>query len=426
MKLSSAVAPTSLVELDLRRWIRPGDFLVWGQGSAEPFGLTALLRDQSQGLGPITAFVGMGFAPTFEKGVPPNLKLQSYCATAVNRALVESGRIAIWPGPYADLPRYLASRTDVLLLSVSPPDATGAMSLGLAHEYLVPLIDRARVVIGEINAAVPFAFGARTLRPEECDALVIGEGRLPALVGKPPSEVERRIAAHVGALVEDGSVLQIGIGSLPDAILAALKDRRDLGLHSGLASEGCMALTEAGALTNARKRADVGVSIAGMAAGSPRFYRFLHRNSSFSFRSTEETHDVARLAAHDRFVAINSALEVDLTGQINSESIAGRYLGAVGGGGDFLRGAARSRGGLPIVVMPSTSRQGDRTKSRIVARLDGPVSTARADAGLIVTEHGVADLRGLTLPERRDRMLSIAAPEFQRALEAYARVLPLT
>ena len=426
MKRSSDAAPTSLVELDLGRWIRPGDFLVWGQGPAEPVGLTALLRDQSEDLGAIAAFVGMGFAPTFEKGAPPNLKLQSYCATGANQALVESGGIAIWPGPYADLPRYLASRIDALLLSVSPPDANGELSLGLAHEYLVSLIDRARVVIAEINASVPFVFGVRTLRPEECDALVIGEGHPPTLVGKPPSETERRIAAHVGGLVEDGSVLQTGIGSLPDAILATLKDRRDLGLHSGLASEGCMALTEAGALTNARKRRDVGVSIVGMAAGSSRFYSFLHRNSSFSFCPTEETHDLARLAAHDRFVAINGALEVDLTGQINAESIAGRYLGAVGGAGDFLRGAARSKGGLPIVALPSTSRQGDRTTTRIVARLDGPVSTARADAGLIVTEHGVADLRGLTLPERRDRMLSIAAPEFQRALEADARALPLT
>lgn len=418
MRRSVGAEPLGLGELDLSRWIRPGDFLVWGQGPAEPCGLTRALRDQCGSLAPLTAFVGMGFEPTFDKGTPPGLTLQSYCATGANRKLVESGAIAIWPGPYADLPRHLASRIDVLLLSVSPPDDAGSMSLGLAHEYLVPLIDRARVVIAEINEAVPYTMGTRTLRPDECSALVVGEARLPEHAGKPPTDAERRIAAHVCNLVEDGSVLQTGVGNLPNAILAALKDRRDLGLHSGLASEGCLTLTEAGALTNARKRRDKGVSVAGMALGSARFYRFLHQNRGFSFRSTDETHDVARLAAHDRFVAINGALEVDLTGQINAEAIAGRYLGAVGGAGDFLRAAARSKGGLPIVALPSTGRMGDKATTRIVARLNGPVSTARADASLIVTEYGVADLRGLTLPERCERMLSIVAPEFQHAVEA--------
>ncbi|MGH9641594.1 MAG: acetyl-CoA hydrolase/transferase C-terminal domain-containing protein [Terriglobales bacterium] len=149
------------------------------------------------------------------------------------------------------------------------------------------------------------------------------------------------------------------------------------------------------------------------------FVELLHANRKFSFRSTSETHDLARIAAHDRFLAVNAALEVDLTGQINAEAVGGRYVGAVGGAGDFLRGAARSKGGWPIVVLPSTAgHDDDKIVTRIVNRLNGPVSTARCDAGIIITEHGIADLRGLTLSARRDRMLAIAAPQFRQALDS--------
>ena len=155
-----------------------------------------------------------------------------------------------------------------------------------------------------------------------------------------------------------------------------------------------------------------------MALGSQRFCRFLHKNPQFSFRATSETHDAARITAHDCFVGINAAFEVDLTGQINAEAVGGRYVGAVGGAGDFLRGAARSKGGLPMIVPPSTIGEDETAASRIVARLHRPVSTARSDAGIIVTEHGIADLRGQTLRARRQRMLAIAAPQFRMALDA--------
>jgi acetyl-CoA hydrolase len=412
----SGLAAVGAEAVDLARWVRPGDFLVWGQGSAEPCTLTGLLKQQCSRLVPLTAFVGMSFADTFAKGVPSGLSLQSYCATGSNRKLVEAGELDIWPGPYSELPRYLEGRVDVLLLAVSPPDDAGRMSLGLAHEYLIPLLDRARVVIAEINGAVPFTFGTRPLHPEECSAIVTGTGEIPRPVSRIPTPAEVKISEHVASLVEDGATLQTGIGSLPDAILSALCDRRDLGLHSGMVSDGCMALVESGALTNARKAFDRGVSVAGMAIGSQRFCSFLHRNPNFSFRATSETHNAASLAAHNRFVAINAALEVDLTGQINAEAIGGRYIGAVGGAGDFLRGAARSKGGLPIIVLPSTTGDGATQATRIVARLKGPVSTTRSDAGIVVTENGIADLRDLTLRARRERMLAIAAPQFRGSL----------
>src|SRR5690606_34878605 len=190
-------------------------------------------------------------------------------------------------------------------------------------------------------------------------------------------------------------------------------DRRDLGGHSGLIRDAVADLMEAGVITNARKSLDRGRSVGGMLMGTRRLFSFAHRNPAVQLRETGYTHDLSVLAAQDRLVAINSAVEVDLSGQISAELVAGDYVGAVGGAVDFLRGAARSKGGLPIVALPSTAG----STSRIVPALSGPVSTARADAGLVVTEYGVADLRGQPLRSRYERMLAIAHPDHRRALE---------
>jgi len=228
--------------------------------------------------------------------------------------------------------------------------------------------------------------------------------------------VEQAIARHVAGLVEDGATLQLGIGNVPEAVLAALHGHRDLGLHSGAVGDGIATLAEAGVLTHARKSRDRGVGIGGILMGGAALRRWAHRNPQLQLRGTEYTHDPEVLAASHQLTAINAAIEVDLTGQVNAEVAAGGYVGAVGGAVDFLRGAARSRGGLPIVALPATARGA----TRIVAQLSGPVSTPRSDAGLVVTEHGVADLRGQPLSRRVRRLLDIAAPEHRAALERQA------
>jgi acyl-CoA hydrolase len=220
----------------------------------------------------------------------------------------------------------------------------------------------------------------------------------------------------VAGLIEDGATLQFGIGALPESVLGQLAGRRDLGVHSGLLPDGLVDLMEQGVVTGARKSLDRGLAVGGMLLGTRRLLDYAHRNERIALRETEYTHDAGILAATDRLAALNAAVEVDLSGQVNAEVARGRYIGAVGGAGDFLRGAARSRGGLPIVMLPA--RAG--TASRIVAELSGPVSTSRSDAGLVVTEHGVADLRGLTLRQRAERMIAIAAPEDRPALDQAA------
>jgi acyl-CoA hydrolase len=415
---SSASSSTSF-EPD--RWVREGDTVAWGQAAAEPRGLTAPLLAARHTIGPFRCFFAMNLGDTVRPEHADVVTFLSYTAAGSNRRLSDAGALEILPIHYSDYPRFMANGrlpVDVVLLQVPPPDAEGRYSLGFADEYLSAAIENARVVIGEVNEHAPRT-NSRMLTADDFDLLVPGDAPPPTVEPREPSAVEREIGRRIAELVEDGSTLQTGIGSLPDAILAALGDRRDLGLHSGSIGDRALDLIEAGAITNARKSVDPGVSVAAVLIGSERLYRFADDNPELALRDTRYTHDAERLAAQRRLVAINTAFEVDLTGQINAEVAGGRYLGAVGGSMDFLRGAARSDGGLPIIALPSTARD----SSRIVAKLSGPVSTPRADAGLIVTEHGVADLRGLTIRERPARMLDLVAPEHREALEAAAQDL---
>jgi acetyl-CoA hydrolase len=345
----------------------------------------------------------------------------SYCGAGANRALAKAGKLDILPCHYSQFPRLIANRAlqiDVLMLQVSPADEQGRYSLGIAHEYLIPAIDAARVVIAEVNALTPWTYGERSVTGADLD-FIIHTARPPAeLPAATPGAVERAIAAQAAALIEDGATLQFGLGGIPEAILAALDGHRDLGVHSGTIGDGAARLMQAGVITNARKSIDPGITVTGVMMGTRAIYDCAHRNPAIQFRSTRYTHDPDVLAGIDRFVALNSAIEVDLTGQINAEIAGGVYVGAVGGALDFLRGAARSKGGLPIVALPSTAGA-DKT-SRIVATLNGPVSTPRSDAGIIITEYGVADLRGLTLAERTRRMIAIAHPDVRETLERAA------
>lgn len=404
-------APTVVepADLDLARYVRAGDLVTWGQACAEPVELTTRLLEQRSSIGGFRCFVGIGLAETLRPEHADLVTGVTYCGTGRNRTLLEAGLLDVVPCHFSQLPELLTRgplAVDVLLLLVSPPDRRGRYGLGLADEYLSALVDRARVVIAEVDDQVPRTAGGRTLTDRDLDVLV-PTSRPPTEFTVPaPSTVDRRVARRVAGLIEDGSTLQLGVGRLPRAILAELGGHRDLGIHSGLIDDGVAELVEAGVVTGANKTLDRGRVVTGMVMGTRRLFDFVDANPRVAVRETGHTHDPAVLAGQDRFVAINSALEVDLAGQINAEAVDGTYLGAVGGAVDFLRGARASRGGLPIVALPSTAGGG----SRIVSRLRGPVSTARSDVGLVVTEHGVADLRGQPLSRRRELLLSIADP----------------
>ncbi|MFJ4192537.1 acetyl-CoA hydrolase/transferase family protein [Pseudomonas sp. NPDC089534] len=413
---------TQTLAARLRSLIRPGDTLWWGQAMAEPLTLTrALVKDRHAlaGTDRLTIFASYGSSDTLRPEHADVFDFGGCIAGGTHRRLAAAGVFDVYPGHYSQVPDLIRSGTlavDVVLVQVSAPDARGRHSLGLIQEYLPAALARARVVIGEVNPDIPWTCGGINLLAEEFDLLIEAEHPPLEPERSEPSPVELAIARHVAARIEDGATLQIGIGKLPEAVLALLHDRRDLGLHSGAAGDGIVALAESGALTNARKGRDLSVSVAGILMGGERLRRWAHCNPALALRGTEYTHDPAVLASLNRLVAINGAIEVDLTGQVNAEVAGGIYVGGVGGSVDFLRGAARSKGGLPIVALPSTVKGG----TRIVAQLSGPVSTPRCDAGLIVTEHGIADLRGQPLSRRVQRMIDIAAPEHRGELERQA------
>lgn len=409
----------------LQGLLRAGDALWWGQATAEPLTLTRAVVAHRHALaqgGRLRVFVGIGGSDTLQPEHADAIDFFGYAASGPHKALAQAGVLDIVPSHYSHLPALIREGVlpaNVVLLQVSQPDAQGRYSLGLVHEYLTAVLEKARVVIGEVNPAIPWTHGSVHLKAGDF-ALLVDAEHAPLEIGHAaPGAVEQAIARHIADHVQDGATLQVGIGKIPEAVLSALHDRRDLGLHSGAIGDGIAQLAEAGVLTNARKRIDTGVGIAGILMGGERLRRWAHRNPQLALRGTDYTHDPEVLASLNQLVAINSAVEVDLTGQVNAEVAGGVYVGAVGGAVDFLRGAARSRGGLPVVALPATARGA----TRIVAQLSGPVSTPRCDAGLIVTEYGVADLRGQPLSRRVQRMLDIAAPEHRADLERQAHAL---
>jgi acyl-CoA hydrolase len=402
--------------VDLDRYIRPGDLVVWGQGCAEPLSLADALADQRERLGGVRCFTGISRSAAVRVESCDYLSFVSYSAAGANRALADAGVLDVLPVHYSELPRILGSgplKADVLFLSLPPAGSDGTFGLGLGADYPATLIGRARTVIAEINDQVPDVRADRRVHRDEIDMLVH--------VSRPPPEhpmaaargSEDAIAGHVARLIPDGATIQLGVGSIPSAVASRLRSHRDLGIHSGVITDAVADLIEAGVVTGARKSVDPGTVITGFLMGSRALVELAARDRSIQLRDTRYTHDPAVLAAQRQLVAINSATEVDLTGQVNSETAASRYVGAVGGATDFLRGAARSEGGVPVIALPSTAG----SASRIVARLSGPASQSRADAGVIVTEYGIADLRGLTLSQRQERMLAIAHPEHRAALE---------
>lgn len=410
--------------LDLKRVIRPGDRIVWGQGTGEPLSLTEALVQQRAALGGVGVFIGATFSQTLQPAHADHLRISGFGAIGTSSALTRAGVLEIVPCHVGQIAGYIAQGIigcDVAFVQVSPPGPDGRFSFGVIHDYTPAAVSKARVVVAEVNDQVPWTHGASSLGAEDIDVLVATSRPLlevaPARIGS----IEDAIARHAGAFIGDGAVLQIGIGAIPDAILQSITDRRDLGLHSGMVGDAVVDLVESGALTNARKRVDRGVSVAGALIGSRRLYDFAHHNPGIGMRDSACTHGESVLAGIDGLVSINSAVEVDLTGQVNAEVAAGSYLGGTGGQVDYVRAGHRSSGGRSLIAFASTARGG--TVSRITARLAGPVTTARSDVDVVVTEHGAADLRGQPLRERARRLIPIAAPAFRETLEREAHEL---
>jgi len=345
------------------------------------------------------------------------------------RAAVNEGRADYVPVFLSDVPRLFRSGRlplDYAFINVTPPDAHGFCSLGTSVEAMHAAIDRARVVIAQLNPSMPRTLGESFVHVDdidfgvECDVppYAVGLGQV--------GEVERRIGDFVADLVPDGATLQLGIGAIPAAVAAALHDKRDLGVHTEMFTDTVVDLVESGVINGSRKERNRGKIVAAFVMGTPRLYDFIRDNPMVEMRPVDFTNDTHVIRSFSRMTAINSAIEIDLTGQIVADSIGHRMFSGVGGQMDFFRGASLAEDGRAIVALPATAMGGQR--SRIVASLQegAGVVTTRAHAHTVVTEFGVAELWGRSLRERAAALIAIADPAFRAELQAEARHLHLT
>lgn len=412
-----------LQELDLTRLLHPGDRIVFGQACGEPTTLVEALIEQGASIGGLSAFIATSFSGLFTPASAAAFRLSSMGAIGALRSMAKAHALDVIPVHVSQVGPLISAGVigcDVAMIQVSPADASGNHSCGLISDHVRAMVDKARLVIAEVNEAVPFTYG-ETIPATAIDVAV--------MVARPPVDVQpatvsatdEAIARHCASYIGDGSVIQTGVGAVPDAILRQLGDRKDLGVHSGMLGDGLVDLIAAGVVTNARKEIDRGVTINGALIGTRRLYDFAHQNTAIRMTPTSYTHDAGVLSQLSRLVSINSALEVDLTGQVNAEGTATSYMGGTGGQVDFVRAGARSPGGHSLMVLAATARGG--SISKIVPALSGPVTTARSEVDVVVTEYGAAELKGQSLAERARRLTQIAHPDFREELDRAAHTI---
>jgi len=344
------------------------------------------------------------------------------------RAAVNDGRADFTPCFLSEIPGLFKNGLlplDVALVHVSPPDEHGYCSYGVEVGVTKTAAQSARIVIAEVNPNMPRTLGDAFIHVSKIDYIVPVDYELPETPMGDPSELASRIAKHIATLIPDGATLQMGIGGIPDAVLGELTSHKHLGVHSELFSDGVVDLVERGVIDGERKTLHPGKITAGFMLGTKRLYNFVHDNPIVELHPTDYINDPFVIAQNDRMVAINSAIEIDLTGQVCSDSIGPRLYSGVGGQLDFIYGASRSKGGVPVIALPATATIKGGVVSRIVPmiRAGGGVVTTRNHVRYIVTEFGVADLYAKTIRQRAHALISVAAPQFREELERQATTL---
>jgi acyl-CoA hydrolase len=404
--------------LNISEFVRAGDLVVVPQGAGEPLTLTEDLVASRHAIGAFRILLGAVRSETFRLEHADIIEFLALGGGGGATRLITHGKCGVLPVHMSDVPALFDTdvlRPDVVVLQLSAKSVDGRHSLGVAGDYIWAAIRRARTVVAEVNSEMPFVFGLDGVELSDLDGYIETSRPLVELLPTELTQTADRIGSQVAGLVPDGACLQIGIGSVPNAVLANLSTHEDLGIHSGVVSDSLVSLMEGGTVNNRLKSIDKGVTVAGALLGTRRLYRFADLNESIQVREVEYTHDVLSFKNLSDFVSINSALEVDLTGQVNAEVLDGRYVGAVGGQVDFVRGARHSAGGRSIIALPASSSGA----SRIVSRLSsGSITTARSDVDTVVTEHGIAELRSLSVPDRVKAMLAVADPEVRDTLRA--------
>lgn len=363
-----------------------------------------------------------GDAPYLAPELADSFTVNTFFVGANNRQAVADGLANYVPVFLSEIPGLFRSGImplDVALVQVSPPDKHGFCSLGVSVDITNAAIETARHVIAQVNGNMPRVHGNGIIHVNAIDALVKCDDPIIERIPQPPTAIENTIGQFIAELVEDGATLQTGIGGIPDAALRALRHHRDLGMHTEMFSDGIIDLVQCGALTGRKKKTQWGKIVGGFCMGSRALYDFIDDNPMIEMRDISYVNDTSVIRTNPRVTAINSALEVDLSGQVCADSLGSRQYSGVGGQVDFIRGAALSAGGKPIIALPSLTRRGD---SKIVPRLrhGASVTTSRAHVHYVVTEYGVAYLYGKNLRERASALIEIAHPDHREQLEREA------
>ena len=411
----------------LAEHLRHGDHVVVGQATAEPVGLVDELFALAAGLGHVNVFCGFSLNPAWGAPIDAALRVTTYCGLGSIRHVVGSGigqgTARVIPAQLSQLESYFESgmlKADVVLLQVSPADTKGYHSLGCTVDYVWNAAQAARVVLVEINPNVPRTRSAFRLHGSRVVVARESNLPLPEIPNEAPDARQLTIGRNVARLVPDGAIIQLGIGSMAAAVARALSQHRGLRVRSGMVGDWLPELLASGAIDTTEGEA----CMASLAVGTRSLYDCAGPDGVLGFATPAQLVATGGRAAGAPFMAINSALEVDLFGQANAELVGTRYVGAIGGQADYFRAARRSRGGLAIVALPATV--GATSKSRVVARIAGGyVTSAQSDVDAVVTEYGVADIRATTLAERRRLITALAEPRFRAALNEGAEIEPI-
>ncbi len=401
--------------------INPGQRVFIGTGCATPAKLVSALVARASDLTDteIVHLLTLGEAPYADRRLAEHFHVNSFFIYENVREVIQEGLGDYTPIFLSDIPRLLSSGRlplDAALIQVSPPDERGMCSFGVSVDIVKTAAENASMVIAEVNPNMPRTLGDSFINALDIDALVPVDYPLVEYRQPKPTEATRQIAEYVSALVDDGSTIELGIGRIPHAVIEFLKDKKNLGMHTEMFTDAIIDLVESGTINGSMKSVDRGKIVASFCLGSRRLYDFIDGNPAFSFHPTEYVNDPALISRQHKMVAINVALEVDLTGQVCADSIGSKFFSGIGGQVDFNRGAARSPGGKAIIAMPSTAKGGK--VSRIVAMLSpgAGVVTTRGDVHYVVTEYGVAYLHGKSVQQRALALISISHPDFRADL----------
>ena len=400
--------------------VKSGDHIVITHACGEAQCLTAELVNQADRLENVTIMhmVAMGTAPYCQPGMEKHFRHNALFVGGSTRKAVEEGRADYTPCFFHEAPKFFREGllpVDVVFLQLSEPDEAGNCSFGISVDYTQPAAAAAKLIIAQINKNMPYTYG-NGINLSDIDYIV--EKDEPLIELQPPTigDMEKKIGGYVASLIHDGDTLQLGIGAIPDAVLSFLGDKKDLGIHSEMFSDGVVDLAEKGVVTNKKKTIDNGKFISCFLMGTKKLYDFVDHNPDVEIKPVDYTNDPFVVSKIDNIISINSAMQVDLMGEVNAEMIGLRQFSGVGGQVDFVRGASRAKGGKAIIAMPSTTGKGKISK--IVAFLDkgAAVTTSRNDVDYIVTEYGIAPMKAKTLKQRAAALINIAHPDFRASL----------